>query len=223
VRSTLHLVAAQVLGRRRFQVTGHFGLRATPGGFGTPAFGDETLRVAGGLLVREIEGTSRRTALDGATLRGLASFAGADLEAAFSAGDGAPEVGDPDAALPFDLGEAERLARWFALGWVVLDTVLGGLPPSAAPSTIQLWPEHFDAGVDVGLPSGDRVNLGFSPGDGYEPSPYVYVGPWSAARPGDPDYWNAPFGAVLRAAEVGGVADVAASFIRTGLAYASAP
>ena len=29
------------------------------------------------------------------------------------------------------------------------------------------------------------------------PSPYLYVGPWNDARPGDASYWNAPFGAVL--------------------------
>lgn len=34
-------------------------------------------------------------------------------------------------------------------------------------------------------------------GDDAEPQPYAYVGPWSADRPGDPDYWNASFGSVL--------------------------
>ena len=48
-REVLHRVAAHVLGRRRYQVSGRFGLRASPGGFATPAFGDgpEVVRIAG--------------------------------------------------------------------------------------------------------------------------------------------------------------------------------
>ena len=42
-----------------------------------------------------------------------------------------------------------------------------------------------------------QVNLGFSPGDAFSDDPYVYVGPWGPARPGDDGYWNAPFGAAL--------------------------
>jgi hypothetical protein len=41
------------------------------------------------------------------------------------------------------------------------------------------------------------VNLGASPGDTYSEQPYLYVGPWEPDRPGDPSYWNAPFGATL--------------------------
>ena len=55
------------------------------------------------------------------------------------------------------------------------------------------------AGDDV------RANLGASPGDAYEPEPYLYVGPWGPERPGDPGYWNAPFGAVLRRGELAGL------------------
>ena len=60
------------------------------------------------------------------------------------------------------------------------------------------------------------MNLGFSPGDAFSDEPYVYVGPWGAARPGAAGYWNAPFGAVLTRSEVHGVDDGLA-FIRTGL------
>ena len=46
-RLDLHRLCAHVLGRRRFVVSGHFGLRASPGGLATPAFGPEpeTLRI----------------------------------------------------------------------------------------------------------------------------------------------------------------------------------
>jgi len=48
-RGDLHLIAAHVLGRRRVAVSGHFGLRASPRGLATPAFGPEpeVVRVAG--------------------------------------------------------------------------------------------------------------------------------------------------------------------------------
>ena len=36
-----------------------------------------------------------------------------------------------------------------------------------------------------------------SPGDAAIPEPYLYVGPWEESRPGDPSFWNVPFGAVL--------------------------
>ena len=39
-RDVLKRIATHVLARRRYAATGRFGLRATPGGFGTPAFGD---------------------------------------------------------------------------------------------------------------------------------------------------------------------------------------
>ena len=199
-RSGLHRVAAHILARRRFDVSGHFGLRASPGGFATPAFGadPETLRVAGTTLVREMGGASESMEMAGSTLRDLASFAGTDLEKDFSCGDDTPALGDIDVALDLDAAAASVVAGWYDLGWQVLDIVVAALPAQAAPVAIQLWPEHFDAGTHVGLSSGERVNLGFSPGDSFETEPYAYLGPWSARRPGDPSFWNAPFGAVLR-------------------------
>jgi hypothetical protein len=81
----------------------------------------------------------------------------------------------------------------------------------------RLWPEHFDLAVEAGLGGGDRVNLGGSPGDGFSAEPYVYVGPWSSARPGDPAFWNAPFGAVRTRGELGDEpAAAAAEFLRRG-------
>ena len=226
-RRTLHLVAVHVLARRRYEVSGKFGLRASPGGFATPAFGTptETIRVAGVSLVHELDGTTTHTPIRGATLRDLATFAGTDIDAPFSSGSDTPDMGDPDRALDLDPVDAERIAHWYSIGWRALDTVLASLPDAAAPATIQLWPEHFDAGTNAALPSGDRVNMGFSPGDGYEPEPYVYLGPWSDERRGDPAFWNAPFGAVLRAVDVITADDPAQAcidFLRVGLANASA-
>jgi hypothetical protein len=51
---------------------------------------------------------------------------------------------------------------------------------------------------------GLKVNLGGSPGDGFCAEPYLYVGPWTSDRPGDPAFWNAPFGAIARASALQG-------------------
>jgi hypothetical protein len=225
-REVLHRVAAQVLGRRRFQVSGRFGLRASPAGFATPAFGEgpEVLRVADGLLLREVAGTVMVMPLEGASIADMATFAGADLEAPFTPGDDAPELGDPDEPVHIDAGAARRIAAWFDLGWRVLDQVLAAQPPASAPAAIQLWPEHFDAGTSVGLLSGGRVNLGFSPGDGYEPEPYVYVGPEGTERYGEPAFWNAPFGAVLRSSDALASSDpgtACVGFLHQGIDQAS--
>ncbi|MDE3203374.1 MAG: hypothetical protein KGQ66_04030 [Acidobacteriota bacterium] len=203
-RGELHRVATHILARRRYQVTGRFGLRVTPGGVSTPLFGPdaEQLRTSGATLVREVGGRVSYLALSGATLAELARFAEVDLGTEFRCGDDTPELGDPDRALTVSAAAAAEMAGWMHRGWMALDRTLASLPADAQPETLQLWPEHFDIGTNVAVPTGDRVNLGCSPGDAYEGEPYLYVGPWGAARPGDAGYWNAPFGAVLAARDL---------------------
>jgi len=232
-RLDLQRVATHVLARRRHAVSGRFGLRATPGGFGTPAFGEaiEVLRVSGMQLVREVGGDASFLSLGGACLADLAAFAGADLTRPFDAGPETPPLGDAQSPLAIDPDAAATLADWFGLGWRAVDAAggRGGVDGGSAarPSVLQLWPEHFDAGcsVAVGRGADDRCNLGVSPGDGSSDEPYLYVGPWGPERPGDPTYWNAPFGAVLprsavlRSAAVGSAASLATAvaFFRRGL------
>jgi hypothetical protein len=219
-RDALHQVAAHVLGRRRFEVTGRFGLRLSPDGIATPAFGDaECIRIAGTVLVRERGGTATFMPLPGSTPRALAAFVGADIDAPFTCGREAPSVA-ADARLELDPVQARAIATWYDVGWRVLDGVLSALPASAAPSALQLWPEHFDVGTTVDLAPGQRVNLGCSPGDRFLDEPYLYVGPCDPGRPGDPAYWNAPFGAVLASSDVTDAEDAVAAgerFLRTGL------
>ncbi|MGO8824282.1 MAG: hypothetical protein ACLQU9_03470 [Acidimicrobiales bacterium] len=216
-RDDLHRIAAHVLGRRRSAVSGHFGLRSSPDGVATPAYGPEpeVLRLAGAFLVREVGTQCRSMPLDGATVAELARFAGADLGADFSAGPATPPLGSVDVPLRLDAAELDGLFHWFDLGWRVLDAVTSD---AAAPgrATVQLWPEHFDAATALDLGAGAGVNLGFSGGDAFCEEPYAYVGPWGPERPGDPAYWNAPFGAFVPRARAGDVADCAA-FLRSGL------
>ena len=170
----------------------------------TPLFGPdgECIRTTGTTLIREIGAGASFMAIPGASLRGLAEFVDADIGSPFSTGNETPEIGDPDQPLQLDAEHVDTIAAWYHVGAVVMDTVMSRFPASAEPATAQLWPEHFDIGTSVGLAGGSRVNLGCSPGDSFVAEPYVYVGPWDAARPGDPSYWNVSFGAALRSSEV---------------------
>ncbi len=54
----------------------------------------------------------------------------------------------------------------------------------------------------------------------FHAEPYLYVGPWGPERPGDPAYWNAPFGAILPHARLRAADDargLAEAFLRRGL------
>ncbi|MEQ9093828.1 MAG: hypothetical protein RLN63_06945 [Miltoncostaeaceae bacterium] len=198
-RAGLVRMAAHVLARARSAATGRIGLRPSPGGVATPAFGDgpQVVRTAGAHLIVERGEQARGSALT--TLGAAAQFAGVDLSAPLDLGHSTPPAGDPDAPLGIDADAAEAIARAFSLGQRVLDTVVARLTPAADPSTCQLWPEHFDLACDVAVGTGpqQRANLGLSPGDDDHPTPYLYLGPWGDERPGDGDHWNAPFGALL--------------------------
>ena len=217
-RDELQRVATHVIARRRFARCGRFGLRATPGGIGSPACGPdhETVRIAGTTLVRETTGstaTTRSLRLGGASLAQAAALVDVDLSEPFEAGHDTPSLGDTSRPLDIDAHAAHALAEWFRFGWEVLDAAVAELGADASPSVIQLWPEHFDAGVDVAAATGRRVNLGASPGDSTSAQPYLYVGPRDAERPGDPAYWNAPFGAALTYDELRAADDPAATAV----------
>ena len=220
-RRTLQVVATHVIARRLHDATGRFGLRATPGGFGTPQFetsdtGRERLRLAGDRLVRErLDPTASTTStpVDGVTLAELAAFAGVRLDhdddvddgdaERFSVGHDTPSLGDTDHPLTIGVETFRAIGDWFAVVAAALDAVAGSATdPRSTPSVAQIWPEHFDLAVDLAFDPNRadirRANVGGSVGDGFEAEPYLYVGPWTDDRPGDPEFWNAPFGAVLR-------------------------
>lgn len=221
-RVALQRVATHVLSRRRHELTGRIGLRAAPGGLATPAAGGdaEVLRTDGDLLVVERGGEATVTRMT--TLGALAALARVDLSAHFDAGSDTPPVGDADAPLGIDAAAARALAAWWALVTTALDEVVAGLGPGAAPSAVQVWPEHFDVACDVawGPGEGRRANLGGSPGDASSDEPYLYLGPWGPERPGAPAYWNAPFGATVPYEELRAADDpraAAVAFLQRGL------
>ena len=219
-RRELQRIATHILARARFEDEQRFGLRVTPSGIGTPTFGpDVVVRLAGATLIREhrVDGVARTTALpiDGRSLAEMAVVAQVDLEVDFSVGDDTPSRGPTDEPINLDPTAVVQIMAWFQLGQVALDSILARVTD---PSIAQLWPEHFDVGLDVQTRHG-RANLGASPGDAFSPEPYLYVAPWDSARPGDPGFWNAPFGATMTAEAGVGEAETAAAFFLTGLRH----
>lgn len=213
-RDALHRLAGHVLAPARKAVTGRIGLRPTPGGFGTPVFGDgQQLRIAGAALIRVVAGREEATPIT--SLAAAAAFAGVELAADPGIGHDPPPLGDPEAPLAVSAAAAGVVGVWFEFASSVLETFRGELEATGHPvSEVQLWPEHFDLGCNI-----DGVNFGGSPGDGHVAEPYLYVGPWNTeALPAD-GFWNAPFGAVLTYPELAAVADPAGAaleFLRRG-------
>jgi hypothetical protein len=122
---------------------------------------------------------------------------------------------DPDEPLMIDPRAARLLAEWYQLGAQALSRLAAEIPGDR-PSAAVLWPEHFDVSITAGA-----INYGASPGDDHIADPYLYVGPHDGPPPGDPAFWNAPFGAARTFRQIGTVAE-AAAFFRDGRARALA-
>jgi hypothetical protein len=179
-RDALHALAEHVVAPARQRATGRIGLVATPGGFGTPSFGDgERVRVEGAELVHEHPGSTRRVAIT--TLADAAHFVGVDFAAIARVYEPVTPL-EPDAPLRVDAAASLALGGWYAFATDVLEELCNRYV-SLAPTPIQLWPEHFDLACDFGDEgAGARANYGASPGDAGIAEPYLYVGPWDSAR-----------------------------------------
>ncbi len=160
--------------------------------------------------------TATAIELHGATLAEIAAVAGVDLATPLDVGHDTSAVGDTRATLTVDADAARLLAEWLDRTAGALDRVVASSPAAAAPTPVRLWPEHFDVAIDAAAVNGVRANLGGSVGDGFHHAPYLYVGPWTDARPGGGNFWNAPFGALLSADEVPDI-DAAVAFFTEGL------
>ena len=188
-RRSLHGVAEMVVAgpqHRRFDT---IRLLVSPGGFRGLRL---PLRIEGTTL--HFEGGSAPLA---GTYRGLADAAGVDVGVAVDLYTDVTGL-DPDDEVVVDAAAAAYLTDCWARG----DAALRLLAPDAA---VILWPEHFDVGIGV-----DQVNYGLSPGDGFHPTPYAYVGPWT---PRTGDFWNAPFGAARPVEDLPDVDAVLAFFV----------
>jgi hypothetical protein len=209
-RDSWHRLAEHVLAPARYRATGRIGLRAAPGGFGTPPYTnaggeEEQVRIEGIalLVVRNEEPWSVpiTTVAEAARTVGIEPGAPAEVYT--------PSTPlEPDAPLTVDEGAAERLGAWYELTGSVLERLRADASEADAPSLVQLWPEHFDLATEVGSEErGGRGTFGASPGDDAHPEPYLYVTHWADVA-ADP-YWNetAFAGATLGYRDLLGAAD----------------
>ena len=188
-RDALHQIAFFVLGRLRYEAVGRMGLRPWPGGFGTPEFEGRVARVEGDLLVHEEAGNIATRTIT--TVREAAEFFGLDYQVVwFEVFHDPPQPVDPDHPLHVNVESAHVLGRWFVFGFDVLERLRSHAGPDDAATEPQLWPEHFDAAIEMGSGiEGRRASYGASPGDRDHPMPYLYASAWGDIDRSDP-YWN---------------------------------
>jgi hypothetical protein len=212
-RESLRTLACFVLSPAYKAQMGRIWLRPVHPGFGTRPLDDGScLVVRGSDLAFDPGAVSPIT-----TLRAAAEFAGISLSADPGVGHDLP-LYEPDVPLPVDRSASLALGAWYGLGQQTLDALRSQLDDGTVTEA-QIWPEHFDFAVTATVGDDVKVNVGFSPGDGFHAEPYVYVGPF------DTDgltggYWNAPFGAVLpysRLAVTDAPSATALAFVTEGL------
>ena len=177
-RRSLHGVAELVMAGPQYRATGRLRLGVVAGGFATTTLTPPLLvdgsRIAGAAGVT--------AAIGGRTPRAIGAELGVEIgrpEGLYADGSG---VG-PDETLAVDPGQAGLIMGALALGHDALTAFAAGESPV-------LWPEHFDVAIRV-----HDMNFGVSPGDGFCPEPYAYVG--VASAPAGDGFWNAPFGAAV--------------------------
>src|SRR6266516_1696487 len=209
-RAALHRVAEHVLAPALYQATGRIDLVPSPGGFRTPPFGADGrfLAVDGAELVVGGASGARRTTLT--TVRAAADFAGVTPGAPANVYKPATPL-SLDEPLTIEPDAARLLAEWCTLGAQAMSSFAAEIPGDE-PSAARLWPEHFDLAITAGA-----INYGASPGDDRFTDPYLYVGPHDGPPPGEPAFWNAPFGAVRTIDQIGS-AEEGAAFFRDGRA-----
>jgi hypothetical protein len=188
-RDQLHQLAFFALAPARYAVEERMGLRATPGGFGTPKYDGKVSRIEGHLMVQENEGNVATQIIS--TIRAAAEFFGTpyDVDWYTSFKDPLPPM-DPDRPLRVEESPALALGEWFAFGFEVLDRLRGEGTAEDDVSDVQLWPEHFDPAIEMGSEDrGTRASFGASPGDRGHIEPYLYVSAWGEIDRENP-FWN---------------------------------
>ena len=106
-----------------------------------------------------------------------------------------PPHGDLDERWRSIRAAALALGEWYAFATAALDTLRDEARPGDDASIVRIWPEHFDAAIDMGEPAaGRRATYGGSPGDGHHAEPYLYASPWAGRIDGffgDPTFKGA--------------------------------
>jgi hypothetical protein len=188
-RDQLHQLAFYALAPARYAVEERMGLRPTPGGFGTPEYDGKVSRIEGSLLVQESGGNAATQGIT--TIRAAAEFFGVgyDVDWFTEFKDPLPAM-DPDRPLRVEETPARAVGEWFAFGFEILERLRGEGNQADEVSQVQLWPEHFDPAIEMGIEAeGRRAAYGASPGDRNHIEPYLYVSAWDEIDRED-SFWN---------------------------------
>lgn len=220
--ASLGQLAFFVIAPARFAVQEKLGLRYTHGGFGTPFYGnDRQVRMEGSFLVVQEGDTAEGEEVT--TIRRAARQVGIEYREKWGpAWHDPPAPSDPDAQLGIDWEAARICSDILGFGFSVLEQIRIEARNDEKPSRVQLWPEHFDAALEIGIEdAGRRAAFGASPGYPAHPEPFLYVSPWTKDWLRDP-YWNAESfgGAILdydQLLEADNQRDTALRFLRRGL------
>jgi hypothetical protein len=217
----INQIAFFAMAPARHSANGKVGLRYTHRGFGTPFFGNDVqVRIETDQLVVQERDSVRNTVIS--TTRSATEFIGVPYRETWGPKwHDPPAPTDPDQALKVDIVAAAIASDIIGFAFSVLEQFRYESPTSD-PSRVQLWPEHFDAAVEIGdADRGQRAAFGVSPGYAAHPEPFVYVSPLEKSNLDDP-YWNADFfgGSVLEYSELVDVEDQrqsALEFLSRGL------
>ena len=179
-------------------------MRPTPGGFSTFEFAEG--RVIG--VCRD------RLTVDGAehpitSLRAAAELIGIEPDVAQQEQFDVPPHGDLDEQLNVEAASASALGDWYAFAADALETLRADAAVADDATIVRIWPEHFDAAIDMGDGTRRRrATYGASPGDRHYGEPYLYASPWEGRIDGffdDPTFK----GAALRRSQLERASDPA--------------
>ena len=197
----LHRLAVYAVSPAQRLVNGEIILESSHGGFSTFEYDGHVARVVDDRLV-----------LDGAahpitTLRAAAEALGIEPDVGQQQQFDVPPHGDLDEPLQIDLTAAAVLAGWFEFTTHALEHLRAHAEPGDDATIVRIWPEHFDAAIDMGdADAGRRATYGGSPGDRHHAEPYLYASPWAGRI--DPFFDDPTFkGASLTYAELLAAAD----------------
>ena len=158
--TALHRLAVYVIAPAQRLANGEIILRATPGGFSTFPYDGHVVGVDGDQLV--VDGT--RSPIT--TLNAAAAAIGIAPDVTQQEQFDVPPHGDLDEPLDVDPAAAHALGDWYAFATEVLDTLRAEAEADDDASIVRIWPEHFDAAIDMGDGTADRRGTyGASPGD----------------------------------------------------------